>query len=66
VGHWEAKGEAQKNGITPGRIGHVFFSTASALRVLEGKPPGWRNATLSGFWPSSSAPRPVRPRKKNS
>jgi hypothetical protein len=56
VGKWEPKGKASDELITPGRIGHVFFSPKSALSKLARRRPGWRNYTFSGLWPSSGHP----------
>jgi hypothetical protein len=52
VEEWTAAGGVSKDGITPGRIGHVFFSTKAALKALKGRPPNWRNDTFSGQWPN--------------
>jgi len=41
VSHWKPVGGQNEIGVTPGRIGHVFFSPKSALEVLEGKPLCW-------------------------
>jgi len=56
VGNWAPKGSATSELVTPGRIGHVFFSPKSALKKLAGRRPGWRNYTFSGLWPSSGHP----------
>jgi hypothetical protein len=58
---WAPSSSIQKygiTGITPGRIGHVFFSHTSALQILEKEEPGWRNASFSGLWPNLNKPRP--------
>ena len=54
VGQWEPKGSATADLVTPGRIGHVFFSQKSALNRLEGKRPYWAVDTCGGVFPSSS------------
>jgi hypothetical protein len=52
VDTWTAAGGVSEYDITPGRIGHVFFSTKSALRSLEGRSANWRNDSFSGLWPN--------------
>jgi hypothetical protein len=64
VSEWKPLGGIDQCGITPGRIGHVFFSPASALKVLEGRPPYWRNNTYSGMWPDLAKPRRVREKNR--
>src|ERR1700677_3012226 len=59
VGCWTPLPGVGSDGITPGRIGNIFFSPKSAMKVLAGKPRGWRNNTFSSLWPSTSAPQPV-------
>ena len=57
---WAAAGNVSRDGITPGRIGHVFFSPKAALKALEGRPPKWRNNTYSGLWPNLAAASMIR------
>ncbi|KAG2359430.1 hypothetical protein BDR07DRAFT_1292300 [Suillus spraguei] len=55
VGPWEAEGGVTARGITPGRIGNVFFSPAHSLRALKDKKPGWMKSTAGGALPSSES-----------
>jgi hypothetical protein len=64
VGEWRPSDGVSMDGITPGRIGHAFFSPQSALDVLSTKSPQWRNSTLSGFWPDARAFRKANRKKK--
>ncbi|KAG1835848.1 hypothetical protein DFJ58DRAFT_613903, partial [Suillus subalutaceus] len=41
VGEWKATPGVSARGITPGRIGNVFFTPADSLRALENRPPRW-------------------------
>jgi hypothetical protein len=52
---WTAEGGVSEHNITPGRIGHAYFSTKAALKALAGRPPNWRNDTFSGKWPDLAA-----------
>ncbi|KAJ7861146.1 hypothetical protein B0H14DRAFT_2743132 [Mycena olivaceomarginata] len=40
-------------GITPGRISHVFFSPQNSITQLEGKPEGWMARTMGGTFADS-------------
>ncbi|KAJ8083275.1 hypothetical protein PM082_009147 [Marasmius tenuissimus] len=53
VGHWEALPMTMEDGITPGRIGTVFFFPESSLDEPQGKEPGWALKTNYGRTPSS-------------
>lgn len=57
VGQWTPTVGEEKNGITPGRIGHVHFSAKSTLATLKGKPKGWLVNTMGGLAPDLSLPR---------
>ena len=46
VGKWTPKGGITPEGITPGRISHVFFSPQNSIAQLEGKADGWKK----GLW----------------
>ena len=63
VGDWKPSGHVNEYGIVPGRIGHVFFSQKSPLEKLCNHPPGWRNDTYSGFWPSVKQQKQVQKRR---
>ena len=39
-------------GVTPGRIGSVFFFPSHRIEVLENKEPGWGRKTDYGRWES--------------
>jgi hypothetical protein len=65
ISEWKPIPGVSEYGITPGRIGHVFFSPKSALDVLHDKPPFWRNVTYSGFWPEASGPRETHRKDKS-
>ncbi|KAG1851642.1 hypothetical protein F4604DRAFT_1592270 [Suillus subluteus] len=54
VGEWKATPGVSARGITPGRIGNVFFTPADSLRALENRPPRWSKKTAGGTLPSSS------------
>jgi hypothetical protein len=66
VAPWKPASGVGLDGITPGRIGHVFFSPKASLERLEGKRKEWRNDTFSGLWPSTSLRPCHRPKKKTS
>ncbi|KDQ49258.1 hypothetical protein JAAARDRAFT_51809 [Jaapia argillacea MUCL 33604] len=51
IGDWKAVGQKSVNDVTPGRIGHVFFTHSATLKLLQDKPPGWNINTLSGNRP---------------
>ncbi|KAG1772232.1 hypothetical protein EV702DRAFT_1048697 [Suillus placidus] len=55
VGPWKAEGGVTARGITPGRVGNVFFSPAHSLRALKGKSAGWMKSTAGGALPSSES-----------
>ncbi|KAJ7815114.1 hypothetical protein B0H14DRAFT_2603730 [Mycena olivaceomarginata] len=48
VGKWSPGGEVSPEGITPGRISHVFFSPQNSIAQLDGKPEGWMIRTMGG------------------
>lgn len=52
VDTWKPTATMEKGGITPGRVGMVYFSPATALLALEGKPPGWMRDTCGGSAPT--------------
>jgi hypothetical protein len=53
VEFWEpSQGPANSDGVTPGRVGFVFFSPEKSLKALKGKEKGWFRATFGGAWPS--------------
>lgn len=45
---WLPKGDVKENGITPGRVAHVFTTHKEAMRQTEDKEPGWRFWTSGG------------------
>jgi hypothetical protein len=58
LGHWVAPWrpkvqtvEMQEEGITPGRIGTVFFFPKDSLQNLVGKAPNWAATTALGAKP---------------
>jgi hypothetical protein len=55
IGPWYIpKGaKVSAEGLTPGRVGNVFFSPASSLAFLKDREEGWFKATLGGALPSS-------------
>jgi hypothetical protein len=53
VGDWKAISGVSTRGITPGRVGNVFFTPADSLHALKGKLPRWSKKTAGGFLPSS-------------
>ncbi|KAG1838800.1 hypothetical protein DFJ58DRAFT_668149 [Suillus subalutaceus] len=55
VGPWKAEGGVTSRGITPGRIGNVFFSPAHSLRALKNRKAGWMRHTAGGVLPSSES-----------
>ncbi|KDR65806.1 hypothetical protein GALMADRAFT_148389 [Galerina marginata CBS 339.88] len=50
VGDWEPllMKKNQAHGLTPGRIGNVFFFPKTSYDVLKNKSPGWNKATMTG------------------
>jgi hypothetical protein len=52
VEFWEPSGPVNDDGVTPGRVGFVFFSPEKSLKALKGKEKGWFRATFGGAWPS--------------
>ncbi|KAJ7930338.1 hypothetical protein B0H13DRAFT_1547700, partial [Mycena leptocephala] len=48
VGKWSPGKGISPEGITPGRISHVFFSPQNSITQLEGKPEGWMARTMGG------------------
>jgi len=56
VGEWKPSGKPTGHNITPGRIGHVFFTPARTLEKLWGKPPKWFTSTFGGLWPDVNEP----------
>ncbi|KAJ7790590.1 hypothetical protein B0H14DRAFT_2939020 [Mycena olivaceomarginata] len=55
VGKWTPKGGITPEGITPGRISHVFFSPQNSIAQLEGKADGWMKRTMGGASMDSDA-----------
>ncbi|KAG2336744.1 hypothetical protein BDR05DRAFT_896331 [Suillus weaverae] len=55
IGPWKAEGGVTARGITPGRVGNVFFSPAHSLRALKDKSAGWMKSTAGGALPSSES-----------
>ncbi|KAG2063333.1 hypothetical protein BDR04DRAFT_948841, partial [Suillus decipiens] len=53
VGDWKPISGVSTGGITPGRVGNVFFSPADSLCALKGKPSRWSKKTAGGTLPSS-------------
>ncbi|KAG1836508.1 P-loop containing nucleoside triphosphate hydrolase protein [Suillus subalutaceus] len=53
VGPWKAEGGVTARGITPGRIGNVFFSPAHSLQALKDKSAGWMKSTAGGAFSES-------------
>jgi hypothetical protein len=54
VGEWEPKGGVTQENITPGWIGHVFFSHDRSVKDLLGKRENWVSDTAGGMAPSAS------------
>jgi hypothetical protein len=52
IGDWKPEGGVTASGVTPGRIGHVFFTPAHSLKALKGKEPGWLKKCAGGALPS--------------
>ncbi|KAJ7860965.1 hypothetical protein B0H14DRAFT_2576314 [Mycena olivaceomarginata] len=48
VGKWSPAVGISPEGITPGRISHVFFSPQNSIAQLDGKPEGWMMRTMGG------------------
>ncbi|KAG2045640.1 hypothetical protein BDR06DRAFT_1015446 [Suillus hirtellus] len=55
IGPWNIPQNAKVSpeGLTPGRVGNVFFSPASSLAFLKDQEEGWFKDTLAGTLPSS-------------
>lgn len=55
IGPWHIPQDAKVSaeGLTPGRVGNVFFSPASSLTFLKDRGEGWFKDTLAGTLPSS-------------
>jgi hypothetical protein len=53
VEEWNPLGGMTNEKITPGRIGHVFFSPDQSVKALFGKEPGWASHTAGGTVPSA-------------
>ncbi|KAJ7906109.1 hypothetical protein B0H13DRAFT_1619670 [Mycena leptocephala] len=49
VGKWSPGRGISSDGITPGRISHVFFSPQNSIAQLDGKPEGWMMRTMGGI-----------------
>lgn len=48
VGRWYPMDGVGPENVTPGRIGHVFFSPEKSLDTLRGRSKGWGKDTLFG------------------
>ncbi|KAK1230754.1 hypothetical protein PQX77_006146 [Marasmius sp. AFHP31] len=55
IGKWEALPMKATDGISPGRIGTVFYFPESSLKEMRDKEPGWALSTNYGRTPSSAA-----------
>ncbi|KAJ7812879.1 hypothetical protein B0H14DRAFT_2855792 [Mycena olivaceomarginata] len=53
VGKWSPGKGTSPEGITPGRISHIFFSPQNSITQLEGKPEGWMARTMGGMFADS-------------
>lgn len=52
VDKWKPAATMEKDKITPGRVGMVYFSPDTALSALEDKAPGWMRDTCGGDTPT--------------
>ncbi|KAK7015246.1 hypothetical protein R3P38DRAFT_2518770, partial [Favolaschia claudopus] len=48
VGTWKSGSHISSNGITPGRVSHVFFFPQASFNELKDKPGSWMVATMAG------------------
>lgn len=55
IGPWKPEGGVTSRGITPGRIGNVFFSPAHSLKALKNRRRGWLKSTAGGALPSAKS-----------
>ena len=51
VSPWRPIGGVKENGVTPGRVAHVFFSPSASLALLEDKPRDWLRGRFMGILP---------------
>lgn len=57
VGKWKPVGTVDDEGLTPGRISHVYFTPEASFNDLIDKPPNWSKRTVGGRFPSSATQR---------
>jgi hypothetical protein len=48
IGQWAPGRGVSDEGITPGRIGNVFFFPHASYEFLKDKPEGWCTQTVGG------------------